>query len=66
MAVSVAGLRHLEWFDDYVRIEQALFEGAPRVEKGVVRPDLSALGHAHGLEFKAADVLRYRIQGVLG
>jgi L-alanine-DL-glutamate epimerase-like enolase superfamily enzyme len=64
VACSVVGLRHLEWFHDHVRIEQALFDGAPRIENGVIRPDLSAPGH--GLEFKAADALRYRVQGDLG
>jgi len=64
VAGSVTGLRHLEWFHDHVRIEQSLFDGAPRVHNGEIRPDLTAPGN--GLEFKAPDALRYRIQGDLG
>jgi L-alanine-DL-glutamate epimerase-like enolase superfamily enzyme len=62
-AVAIARLRHLEWFHDHVRIEQALFDGAPRVRDGAIRPDPSAPGH--GLAFKAADARPYLVHGAL-
>jgi L-alanine-DL-glutamate epimerase-like enolase superfamily enzyme len=46
-------VRHVEWFHDHVRIEQRLFDGAPRPVEGRIRPDPSRPGH--GLEFKHAD-----------
>jgi L-alanine-DL-glutamate epimerase-like enolase superfamily enzyme len=49
-------VRHVEWFHDHVRIERMLFDGAPRPERGLVRPDLSRPGH--GLDFKRADAAR--------
>jgi L-alanine-DL-glutamate epimerase-like enolase superfamily enzyme len=49
-------VRHIEWFHDHVRIERMLFDGAPRPERGLVRPDLSRPGH--GLDFKRADAAR--------
>ena len=52
-------LRHLEWFHDHVRIEQMLFDGAPRRADGAIQPDLGRPGH--GLEFKAKDAERFRI-----
>jgi len=50
---------HLEWFHDHVRIEQALFDGAPRLVDGRVAPDLSRPGL--GLEFKEADAKEYAL-----
>jgi len=50
---AAPGLRHLEWFHDHVRIEQAVFDGAPRPRGGIVAPDPQRPGL--GLEFKAAD-----------
>lgn len=58
-ACAAPGLRHLEWFHDHVRIEAMLFDGAPRLEKGAIRPDWSRPGH--GLSFRAADAQAYRI-----
>lgn len=58
-ACAAPGLRHLEWFHDHVRIERMLFDGAPVVEGGVIRPDLSRPGL--GLEFKRADAAAFRI-----
>ena len=58
---AVARLRHLEWFHDHVRIEQMLFDGAPVAENGAVEPDLGRPGH--GVEFKAKDAVRFRIDG---
>jgi L-alanine-DL-glutamate epimerase-like enolase superfamily enzyme len=61
VAAAVTPLRHLEWFHDHVRIEHLLFEGAPRIAGGTIRPDMSAPGN--GLAFKAVDARVYRVQG---
>ena len=61
VACSVRRLRHLEWFHDHVRIEQMLFEGAPRVANGLIRPDLGR--PRHGLEFKSSDAERFSVSG---
>lgn len=61
VACAVRGLRHLEWFHDHVRIEQMLFEGAPRVANGLIRPDLGRPGH--GLELKSRDAGRFGVSG---
>lgn len=53
---AVTHLRHLEWFHDHVRIEQGIFDGAPRVRGGVIAPDPQRPGL--GLEFKSADAER--------
>ncbi len=52
-------LRHVEWFHDHVRIERMLFDGAPLVHAGAIRPDLSRPGH--GLEFKHQDAARFAL-----
>jgi hypothetical protein len=36
-----------------------LFDGAPRIQGGVIRPDLSRPGH--GLEFKAGEAEPYAV-----
>jgi L-alanine-DL-glutamate epimerase-like enolase superfamily enzyme len=59
VASATAGLRHMEWFHDHVRIEQMLFDGAPQAKDGAVGPDLSRPGN--GLEFKFRDAEQYRI-----
>lgn len=61
VACAVPRLRHLEWFHDHVRIEQMLFDGAPRPIEGTIRPDLARRGH--GLEFKARDAERFKVSG---
>ncbi|HZD88702.1 MAG TPA: enolase C-terminal domain-like protein [Pseudolabrys sp.] len=53
---AVPHLQHLEWFHDHVRIEQGIFDGAPRASGGAVRPDPQRPGL--GLEFKPADAKR--------
>jgi L-alanine-DL-glutamate epimerase-like enolase superfamily enzyme len=50
------GLRHLEWFHDHVRIEHAVFDGAPVPRDGIIAPDPDRPGL--GLEFKQADAER--------
>jgi len=49
-------LRHLEWFHDHVRIEKAVFDGAPHPHDGQIAPDPQRPGL--GLAFKAADAER--------
>jgi L-alanine-DL-glutamate epimerase-like enolase superfamily enzyme len=46
---AVPRLRHLEWFHDHVRVERMLFEGAPEPDRGVIRPNHSALGNGLSL-----------------
>lgn len=58
-ACAAPRFRHLEWFHDHVRIEQMLFDGAPRARDGVIRPDWSRPGL--GLEFKRQDAKRYAV-----
>jgi L-alanine-DL-glutamate epimerase-like enolase superfamily enzyme len=58
---AVPRLRHLEWFHDHVRIEQMLFDGAPVAHDGAVQLDLDRPGH--GIEFKAKDAERFRVNG---
>lgn len=52
-------LRHVEWFHDHARIEEMLFDGAPRPRDGVIAPDLSRPGL--GLDFKRADAERFAV-----
>lgn len=59
VACAAPRLRHIEWFLDHVRLESLLFEGAPAVSDGVIRPDLDQPGH--GLRFRHADARRYAI-----
>ncbi len=56
---AVRSFRHAEYFHDHVRIENMLFEGAPKPVAGALRPDLSSPGL--GLEFKRADVEQFEI-----
>jgi L-alanine-DL-glutamate epimerase-like enolase superfamily enzyme len=51
--------RHLEYFHDHVRIEDMLFEGAPRLSAGALRPDPARPGL--GLELRAAEAARYAL-----
>jgi L-alanine-DL-glutamate epimerase-like enolase superfamily enzyme len=58
-ALAATKFWHQEWFYDHVRIEQMLFDGAPRAERGVIRADLSRPGL--GLEFKWADAAQFEV-----
>lgn len=58
-ALAAKRFWNIEWFHDHVRIEHMLFDGAPRLERGSIRADLSRPGI--GLEFKQADAARYAI-----
>lgn len=58
---AVRPFRHIEWFHDHIRIEQMLFDGFPRLEKGgMVRPDTSLPGN--GLTLRRSDAEQYRVQ----
>ncbi len=59
ICLSLPAVRHIEWFHDHVRIEQMLFDGAPRPVEGVLRPDRTRPGL--GLQLKRPDAERYRI-----
>ena len=56
---ALANVRHIEWFHDHVRIERMLFDGAPRPERGLLRPDRNRPGL--GLELRRADAARYEL-----
>ena len=56
---AAAPLRHAEYFHDHARIEHLLFEGAPELRGGALRPDLGRPGH--GLAFKWADAGKYAL-----
>lgn len=56
-ACAAPGLLHVEWFFDHARIEPMLFDGAPVLRDGAIRPDLTRPGL--GLELKRADAERF-------
>jgi len=60
LGCALPGMRHLEWFFDHQRIEGMLFDGAPRPERGILRPDLARAGL--GLELKSEDAKAFRVQ----
>ena len=39
VGAAVPNLRHVEYFHDHQRIEQTLFDGAPKPERGELTPD---------------------------
>lgn len=49
-------VRNIEWFHDHVRIEGAVFDGAPQPRNGALRLDPAQIGH--GLAFKEKDAER--------
>lgn len=58
-AAAVPNLRHVEWFADHVRLEGLLFDPAPSVVGGVMRPDLERPGL--GVELRQADAVAFRV-----
>ena len=56
---AVPEIAHVEYFHDHARIEQMLFDGAPRPEGGYLRPDPGRPGL--GLELKRRDAERFKI-----
>jgi len=60
LGCAVSAVRHVEWFIDHVIIEQELFDGAPKPEKGELKPD--PLEPGLGLSFKRGEAAQYRIR----
>jgi L-alanine-DL-glutamate epimerase-like enolase superfamily enzyme len=58
VGAAAVNLRHVEYFHDHQRIEQMLFDGAPRPQAGELVPDPAAPGL--GVAFRAADAERFR------
>ena len=58
---ALSAVRHLEYFHDHVRIERALFDGAPEPRDGVLRPDPARPGF--GIELRRTDAARYLVYG---
>ncbi|MGH7764303.1 MAG: enolase C-terminal domain-like protein [Candidatus Dormibacteraceae bacterium] len=57
-ACAAPQISHVEYFHDHARIEQLLFDGAPKPEAGTLRPAPDRAGL--GLELKHADLDAYR------
>jgi L-alanine-DL-glutamate epimerase-like enolase superfamily enzyme len=58
LGCAIPAMRHIEWFADHVRIEEMLFDGAPRPDKGDLRPDSGRPGL--GLSLKRPDAEKFR------
>jgi L-alanine-DL-glutamate epimerase-like enolase superfamily enzyme len=54
-------VRHAEYFHDHARIEQMLFDGAPRPVHGELHPDLGRPGL--GFDFKRTDAAKFQVYG---
>lgn len=58
VGAAVVNLRHVEYFHDHQRIEQMLFDGAPRPDSGQLTPD--PLSPGLGMRLRAADAEPFR------
>ncbi len=58
VSMAVANLRHLEWFEDHVRIEGRFLDGFPAPVGGSIAP---AEESGHGLTLREADLTDYRV-----
>ena len=58
MASATPNLRHLEWFEDHVRIERRFLEPFPSLDRGDVAP-LESPGH--GVAVRETDLAAYRV-----
>jgi L-alanine-DL-glutamate epimerase-like enolase superfamily enzyme len=58
VSMAVANLRHLEWFEDHVRIEGRFLDGFPAPVAGSIAP---AEESGHGLTLREADLTDYRV-----
>jgi L-alanine-DL-glutamate epimerase-like enolase superfamily enzyme len=56
---AAPAIEHVEYFHDHARIEQMLFDGAPRPRDGYLYPDPTRPGH--GLTLKQQDAANWRI-----
>jgi len=58
VGAAVPNLRHVEYFHDHQRIEQMLFDGAPKPEGGELTPDPAAPGL--GIRLRHSDAEQFR------
>jgi L-alanine-DL-glutamate epimerase-like enolase superfamily enzyme len=58
VAMATPNLRHLEWFEDHVRIEARFLEGFPSPSDGTIEP---SPGVGHGLHVREGDLAPYRV-----
>lgn len=56
---AVPAVRHLEYFHDHVRIENAFFDGVIQPANGALRPDLTRPGF--GLDLRRAEIEQYEV-----
>ncbi|HEY2879095.1 enolase C-terminal domain-like protein [Nocardioides sp.] len=56
VAMATPNLRHLEWFEDHVRIEERFLDGFPTPEDGAIMPPDSP---GHGLAVRTPDLAAY-------
>ena len=56
VAMATPNLRHLEWFEDHVRIEERFLDGFPTPEDGAIVPPDSP---GHGLAVRTPDLAAY-------
>ncbi|MBS0470394.1 MAG: mandelate racemase [Proteobacteria bacterium] len=59
VAAAAPRLVHMEWFHDHVRIERLFLDGAPQLNDGSLKSDLSRPGH--GLALREADARKYEV-----
>jgi L-alanine-DL-glutamate epimerase-like enolase superfamily enzyme len=57
---SIPVARHIEWFEDHVRVEERLFDGTLTPVGGTVRPDDDAPGLGVTLKYRDAEPYRVR------
>jgi L-alanine-DL-glutamate epimerase-like enolase superfamily enzyme len=58
VAMATPNLRHLEWFEDHVRIESRFLEAFPDPGDGYVVPQEAP---GHGLSLRETDLAQYRV-----
>ena len=61
VACAAPQIAHVEYFFDHARIEQMLFDGAPRPVQGMLRPDPERPGL--GLALRRGDAEQWRVAG---
>lgn len=58
-AAAIAGIRHIEWFHDHVRIESRLFDATVEPREGELSPNRGAAGT--GLSLRESEIPENRI-----